>query len=145
MKRADAVLGPMLKRLGIESGVRLERIRNDWYRIFDPSISAHMCPAACTKHELLLHVDSPVWMQQLTYHKKEIVLKLSPYGITEVRFRLGRIRKPSHHQTSMKKPKQLSDEEESFIRDAVSDISDEKLKEAIRKAIAKSLALRRRA
>ena len=63
MKKAEAVLGPMLKRLGIESGVKLERVRKDWNDIFDHDLVSHMYPALLKEGELLLNVDSPVWMQ----------------------------------------------------------------------------------
>jgi hypothetical protein len=138
MKKAEAVLGPMLKRLGIESGVRLERIRNDWFDIFDPSLSSHMSPAVCNEQELLLNVESPVWMQQLTYYKKEIIRKLSSYGITDVRFRLGKVRKKQQH-TEKKKTKELTGDDAAYITSVVSDIRDEQLKVSIRKAIEKSL------
>lgn len=144
MKRADAVLGPMLKRLGIESGVRLERIRNDWLSIFDPRLSSHMFPAACSEQELLLHVESPAWMQQLTYYKREIIDRLSPYGITEIRFRIGRVRKPAIRQKVRQKAMHLSEEDMSFITGTVSEIKDEELKDTIRKAIEKSLRSCRR-
>jgi hypothetical protein len=139
MKKAEAVLGPMLKRLGIESGVRLERIRNDWFDIFDPSLSSHMSPAVCNEHELLLNVESPVWMQQLTYYKKEIIRKLSSYGITEVRFRLGKVRKRKPQPAQKKKATALTGDDAAYITSVVSDIRDEQLKESIRKAIEKSL------
>ena len=139
MKRAETVLGPMLKQLGIENGVRLERIRNDWTDIFEKSISPHMFPATLHEGELLLHVESPAWMQQLTYYKKEIIQKLSSYAVTDVRFRLGRIKKKRQKQQAEKPMRTLSSEEASFAASVVADIRDEELKDSIRKAIEKSL------
>jgi|MudIll2142460700_1097286.scaffolds.fasta_scaffold253758_3 hypothetical protein len=144
MKKAEAVLGPMLKRLGIESGVRLERIRSDWFDIFDAGLASHMYPAGCTEHELLLHVDSPAWMQQFTYYKKDILRKLAPYGITDVRFRIGKVRTKRRQTPDRKKDRILSDDEVSFAADVVSGVSDEQLKESIRKAIEKSLAVKKK-
>ncbi len=139
MKKAETVLGPMLKQLGIENGVRLERIRNDWPDLFEKSISSHMSPATLKEGELLLHVESPAWMQQLTYYKKEIIRKLSSYAITEVRFRLGRITKKKQKQEAQKPMRTLSSEEVSFAASVVADIRNEELKDSIRKAIEKSL------
>jgi len=144
MKKAETVLGPMLKQLGIENGVRLERIRNDWPEIFEKSISSHMFPATLKEGELLLHVESPAWMQQLTYYKKEIVRKLSSYAVTDVRFRLGRITKKKQKQEAEKPMRLLSPEEISFAASVVADIRNEALKESIRKAIEKSLAADRK-
>lgn len=139
MKKAETVLGPMLKQLGIENGVRLQRIRNDWTDIFEKSISPHMFPATLKEGELLLHVESPAWMQQLTYYKKEIIRKLSSYAITEVRFRLGKITKKKQKQEAQKPMRTLSSEEVSFAASVVADITNEELKDSIRKAIEKSL------
>ncbi|MBI5634910.1 MAG: DUF721 domain-containing protein [Nitrospirae bacterium] len=144
MKRAETVLGPMLKQLGIENGVRLERIRNDWPDIFEKSISPHMFPATLHDGELLLHVESPAWMQQLTYYKKEILRKLSSYAVTDVRFRLGRITKKKQMLEAQKPMRTLSPEEVSFAASVVADISNKELKDSIRKAIEKSLRADRR-
>jgi len=140
MKKAEAVLGPMLKQLGIESGVRLERIRNEWFDIFESTLSSHMFPSSCTEHELLLNVDSPVWIQQLTYYKKEIIRKLSSFGVSDVRFRLGKVRKKTQPNSITKDVRKLSADDVSFASSVVLDIGDERLKEAIRRAIEKSLA-----
>jgi len=141
MKKAEAVLGPMLKRLGIESGVRLERIRTDWFSIFEADLSSHMYPASCADRELLLNVDSPVWMQQLTYYRKDIMRKLVPYGIAAVRFRVGKVQKKEQQHQGRKKVRQLSADDISFASSVVSEITDEQLKESIRKAIERSLAV----
>lgn len=139
MKKAETVLGPMLKQLGIENGVRLERIRNDWPDIFEKSISPHMFPAALNQGELLLHVESPAWMQQLTYYKKEIIQKLSSYAITNVKFRLGRITNRKKKQEVQKPKRALSSEELAFAASVVADIRNQALQDSIRKAIEKSL------
>jgi len=144
MKKAETVLGPMLKQLGIENGVRLERIRNDWPDIFEKSISSHMFPATLKDGELLLHVESPAWMQQLTYYKKEIIRKLSSYAITDVRFRLGRITKKKQKQETEKPMRELSSDEVLFAASVVADIKNEELKASIRKAIEKSLVADRK-
>ena len=144
MKKAETVLGPMLKQLGIENGVRLERIRNDWPYIFEKSISPHMFPATLNEGELLLHVESPAWMQQLTYYKKEIIQKLSSYAITDVRFRLGRITNRKKKQEVQKPKRALSSEEVSFAASVVADIRNQALKDSIRKAIEKSLVADRK-
>jgi len=144
MNKAEAVLGPMIKRLGIESGVRLERIRNDWFDIFDASLTSHMYPAGAIEHELLLNVDAPAWMQQLTYYKKDILRKLAPYGITDARFRIGKVQKKKRLHQERTNVRTLSDDDISFASSVVSEISDEQLKESIRKAIEKSLAMTRR-
>lgn len=139
MKKTGAVLGPLLKNLGLESGVRLVRIRHDWYEIFDEQVSSHLFPVNYSDRELLLHVSSPIWMQQFSYYKSEIIKKLSGYGVENIRFRLGRVPQRNQEISPAKKPGKLTPENRVFIEELLADISDEALKKTIKKAIEKSL------
>ncbi|PKL51716.1 MAG: hypothetical protein CVV37_05085 [Nitrospira bacterium HGW-Nitrospira-1] len=142
MKKTGAVLAPLLKNLGLESSVRLVRIRHDWYGIFDEPITSHLFPVSFSEKELLLHVTSPIWMQQFSYHKSEILKKLSAYGVEDIRFRLGRIPQRKQEILPDCKAPELTRENRFFIAELLSDISDETLKETIKKAVEKSLTSR---
>ena len=139
MKKTGAVLGPLLRNLGLESGVRLARIKNDWYNIFDEQITSQLFPVSFSDGELLLHVTSPIWMQQCSYHKGDIIKKLSAYDVQNIRFRLGRIPQKKQVTSTPRKALELTSENRFFIADLLSDVSDEDLKEAINKALEKSL------
>jgi len=139
VKKTGAVLGPLLKNLGLESGVRLARIKNDWYEIFDEQITANLFPVSFSDSELLLHVTSPIWMQQFSFHKSEIISKLSAYEVQNIRFRLGRIPQRKQKISTGRKAPELTRENMFFITELLSDISDENLKETIKKAVEKSL------
>ena len=139
MKKTGAVLGPLLKNLGLESGVRLARIKHDWYGIFDEQITSNLFPVSFSDRELLLHVTSPIWMQQFSFHKSEIIKKLSAYGVQDIRFRLGRIPQRKQKISPDHKVPELTRENVFFIAELLSDISDENLKETIKKAVEKSL------
>ena len=143
MKKTGAVLGPLLRNLGLESGVRLARIRNDWYEIFDEQITSHLFPVSFSDRELLLHVTSPIWMQQCSYYKSEIIKKLSAYDVQDIRFRLGRIPQKKKAISPPRKTSELTPENRFFISELLSDVSDESLKESIKKALEKSLTARK--
>ena len=140
MKRADSVLIPFIRELGIEDGVKLAEIRRNWYNLFDKPLSYHMSPLILSKGEILLNVDSPVWLQELTFYKEDIIKKMSSYGVKTVRFRLGRVstKVKSGIQGWKSRVKQLTTEELSYIEETVSKINDEKLKETVQKAMKKS-------
>ncbi len=142
MNKADAVFGPILKGLGLESGVRLARIKRDWHGIFDEQITSHLFPVSFSEKELLLHVVSPIWMQQFSYHKKEIIKKLSAYGVQNIRFRIGKIPQKKQEIPPAVKTRELTLENRFFITELLSDIGDENLKETIKKAVEKSLTSR---
>jgi hypothetical protein len=67
--------------------------------------------------------------------------KLVPYGIAAVRFRVGKVQKKKQQHQGRKKVRQLSADDISFASSVVSEIADEQLKESIRKAIERSLAV----
>jgi hypothetical protein len=139
VERAASVLSPLLKRLGVDEAVRLQQIRNDWQTLFEKPLLSHMSPSRLFGGDLLLSVDSPVWMQQLGFCKKEILQKLSGYGVRDLRFRIGTVSTKNRQKGHTRKEVQLSPDEILFISDAVSDVSDDLLRETIRKTIEKSL------
>jgi len=139
VKKTGAVLDPLLKNLGLESGVRLARIKHDWHGIFDEQITSNLFPVSFSDSELLLHVTSPIWMQQFSFHKSEIIKKLSAYGVQDIRFRLGRIPLKKQKISPDRKAPELTRENVFFITELLSEISDENLRETIKKAVEKSL------
>jgi Dna[CI] antecedent, DciA len=138
VEKAGSLLTPLLRRLGINEDVRLHRIRNDWHILFEKPLSVHMSPSKLFEGDLLLSVDSPVWMQQLGFCKKEILKKLNAYGVKDVRFRIGRVFQKSGRDSSVCTPQELSPEENRFISDLGSGIEDEMLRESICRAMEKS-------
>lgn len=149
MKKTSSVLGPIIKRLGIEDGVRLIRIQNDWHSIFDRPLSVHMSPSRLSEGELLLNVDSPIWIQQLTYHKNEILGKLTGYGVKSIRFRVGRIarRENKFVETGAsvdQRHQKLSGEDETFISGLISQLTDSDIRDAVKRAAEKAVTRRHR-
>lgn len=138
----------VLKDLGFEDGVKLEDLRREWCKLFDEPMSLHTYPAEIKKRELLITVDSPVWLQQLGFFKQEILKKLEAYDVRSVKFRHGRIYRKRVSATgaaidsdlkARAKAKRLSDSEIAWIEDTVSTLSDPELRETIRKTLEKSL------
>lgn len=104
-----------------------------------------MSPCTLSHGEILLNVDSPVWLQELQYYKKEVLGKLRPYGITSMRFKIGRVsstisRDKRHEEARFKT---LTAEEISLVEDTVSQIDDEELRETLQKAMKRSLSARK--
>jgi len=133
------LLLPVIKELGIEDGIRLSEIKKDWNNLFDEPLSSHLLPYKVSEGQILIYVDSPIWLQELQYLKEDIVKKLSPYGVRDARFRLGSVSKRFHPGgRGRKKSKTLSEEEHSFIEETVSPIKDEQLRCAVKKAVTKA-------
>ncbi len=139
METAGSLISPLLRRLGIDEEVRLRRIRNDWHTLFEKPLSQHMSPSKLLEGDLLLSVDSPAWMQQLGFCKKEILKKLEAYGIKDLRFRIGRVSQKNSPESPNSAPVELSREEALFISELLSGVNDDVLRESIKKSIEKSL------
>ncbi len=144
MDKAGFLLEPLVRRLGIESGVRLSRIKADWNILFDKPLSEHMSPSRLADGELLLNVDSPVWVQQLNFYKSQITAKLSGYGVRGIRFRIGKVSTVKPNAGKSSKLPELSSDEAYFIERLVNTIGDAEIRNAVRGAAEKSLRAKKK-
>ncbi len=140
MKRADSLLSPVIRELGIEDSVKLAEIKKTWHNLFNKPLSYHMSPFKLSEGEIFLNVDSPVWLQELNFYKEEIIRKMSSYGVRAVRFRLGRVSKKSEVRSQKSEVRRLTHEELSYVEETVSQIGDDALKGAVKMAIEKAIA-----
>lgn len=142
MKRLNSLISPIIKGFGMEEAVKLEEIKRDWTQVFRAPLCSHMSPLNLKNGELLVNVDSPIWLQQLTFLKTEIIGNLRPYGVKDMRFRVGRImhpdKRPGRHEKACREMPPVGGEEVRRIDAAVSVIKDGALKESIRRAMSKS-------
>jgi predicted nucleic acid-binding Zn ribbon protein len=77
----------LARELGLESGLRLERMRARWDTIFGEPMALHAYPISLSEGELLIGVDSPVWLQELSFRKAALVEKLSEFGVSAIRLK----------------------------------------------------------
>ncbi len=139
VKRADSLLSPVIRELGIEESVKLAEIKKTWHNLFNKPLSYHMSPFKLSEGEIFLNVDSPVWLQELNFYKEELIRKMSSYGVRAVRFRLGRVSKKSEVRSQKSEVRSLTHEELSYVEETVSLIDDHVLREALRRTIEKAL------
>jgi hypothetical protein len=143
VQKTSALLEPLIAKLGIAEGVRLVRLKTDWDEIFEKPLSLHMRPSKYSEGTLLLNVDSTLWIHQLSYHKNAILEKLRPYGVRDIRFRVGKLSRRATHTPDAGRLREISAEELSFIGSLVSGIGDDELREAIKGAAERSLRTER--
>jgi hypothetical protein len=141
MKRADSLLRSLISDLGIEDAVRLDEIKRNWNTLFREPLSFHMTPAAFSRKELLIVVDSPVWLQELKFYKEDIMKKLKLYGVAAIKFRLGRV--PTQRSKSAgrkQEARKITENGHVFIREAVAGIGDKDLKKSLTVVLEKALS-----
>lgn len=142
MKRVDSLLGHLIKNLDIEDGVRLAEIRKNWQSLFREPLPYHMAPSRLSGSDLLLNVDSPIWLQEMNIHREEILQKLTPFGVRSVKFRLGKVSTMtmSEVKSQKTKPRILNTEERSYIERTISQINDDRLKKTVKTAIERAIS-----
>jgi hypothetical protein len=141
VKRADSLLAPLISDLGIRDGVRLAGIRKDWSSIFADPVPLHTYALMLSGDELLIAVDSPVWLQELQFYKENIVEKLASHGVKAIRFRIGRVSAPSKPKGGSRRAgvRSLTDKERAFVQEEASKVCDEGLKETLKTTIEKAI------
>lgn len=144
MKKLDSLLPPLLKGLGIEEAVRFEEIKRDWTSLFREPLSLHMSPSRLQNGELLVYVDSTVWLHQISFYKADILRNLTPFSVKDVRFRLGRVdsKRPRSNRLQQKRYALDSDELRQ-IEEAVSGLIEGPLKESVKRAMEKALSAKK--
>lgn len=144
MKRFAEIISPLLKELGLETGIRLELLKRRWDELLRPPLCLHLYPISIKDRELIVNVSSSMWLQEITLHKEDILILLKPFGLTDVRFRLGRV--PRRHDLKAKKGDDkiskctLSPQLLRYIEKTLEPVSDKELREVIRPVIEKSLS-----
>lgn len=114
-----------------------------WEALFKGPLSEHTTPQGLKDGVLLVVVDSPAWIQQLNYLKPDIISKLAGFGIRDLKFRLGTVRKK---QSCTVAPSRYirgpSEEERAMMEELTKGIDNPELSESIRRAAFKSLSSR---
>lgn len=100
MEKAGSLIREIIRDLGMEEGMSLSILNSRWPEVFGPPLGGHMFPVSLKGGELLINVDSPAWLNQINYLRSDILHKVKSFGVTELRFRIGRV--PSHNQSKLR-------------------------------------------
>lgn len=137
MERAENAVRALARDLGMESFLRLCRIQARWELVFNGPLALNTHPARLDGGRLLVNAASPAWLQQATFLKTEILRKLSGFGVSDIRFRLGRVSKKPPAPSSPPSPNSIPESYRLFIEEVVSGVGDEALCAGIRGAMEK--------
>lgn len=75
--KAPEIFSTVLKKLGLDDCIWFSEIEAEWPKIVGPTISKHAFPGRMNGTNLVIFVDSSVWLSELTrYSKKTITDKL---------------------------------------------------------------------
>lgn len=97
--RRPELIGDILKEridaLGWEGRLREEKVLASWDAAVGPQIAAHARPSHITDHRLTIVTESPVWTQQLSLLKPDLLRRIArnfgPGVVTDLFFITGKI------------------------------------------------------
>ena len=76
-KNIKDILERIAKKTGLDEKLKEAKILEVWNKEVGEKISNHTLPEKLVKGKLFVKVDSNVWMNQLTFLKKDIITKLN--------------------------------------------------------------------
>ncbi len=77
MNRLSQILENVMKNHSLDKALEQSRILKHWESAVGPSIAAHAHPEELRSHKLYIHVDSSLWLQELTLLKPSLIAKLN--------------------------------------------------------------------
>lgn len=139
MQRVGNILRQFIRDYGLEGGLTLEKIKAEWVSLVGDTIAAHTCPQTMRGKTIFITVDTPQWMHHLDFYKQEILEKLKPYKVEEVRFKLGKLSENLGTELRTGGIYQPTEEDAQYIENTIRSIKDEELKERFRTLITHGL------
>ncbi|MBI3804033.1 MAG: DUF721 domain-containing protein [Nitrospirae bacterium] len=135
----------IVKNFGLERGIASLLLQVNWKEVVGPQIAAHTYPTEIRFTTLHLLVDSAVWMQELSFMKKEIIEKsnrlLEKQSIRDLHLRVGALPSPlvTPLAAGAAPVRDCTAEEAAWIEEQLQAIADPALKESVRCALRRHL------
>ncbi len=139
----SAVLGKSWGKLATEVWPNEHRIKKLWQEAVGPAIAAKTEPSRLFGTKLNVTVTSAAWMNELTFHKADILEKLTKglgKGVVEdIIFKVGKVNPPRKKKPEPKPSRrELSPHELGEIDRIASGVTDPAIKEALIRAMQRS-------
>jgi len=135
------------KSVGMRSGdkAKLFLIGKSWDDIIGWQISAHSHPTSFKYGVLHVTVDSPSWIQELSFLKNKIMENIrrdfKSCEVKDIRFKYGELPAIVHGVQRRKHIcRSLSKDEIGFVEDAVKEIDDSEIRDAAKRAMVKFMS-----
>jgi hypothetical protein len=144
MQRVGSILKRFVTDYGLEAGLPLNKIKNQWAHIAGETLAYHTYPDIIKDRTIFIVVDTPQWMHHVSFYKLEILEKLKPYKINKVRFKLGKVNRYPVKQREGHTVYKVTDNESQFIENIIKDIKDVELRDKFRMLFLKGFGYKRK-
>jgi predicted nucleic acid-binding Zn ribbon protein len=145
--RRPAPIGDILKEridaLGWECRLREEEVLVGWDAAVGPQIAAHARPSHITDHRLTIVTESPVWTQQLSLLKPDLLRRIArsfgPEVVTDLYFITGKIEPvPGSPPVATRRP--VITTLPAALESDLADIPDAEVRDSVRRLMLAALA-----
>ncbi len=147
-EKLSSTLGNMLKVRGLQGRLSEYRILGQWEETVGMVIARHARPQSVRGKKLLLLVDSPAWMQQLSLLKPEIIEKvnrgLGRKALVDITLKLADIAPADLPVEVPPVPALLDAEEIEKIEHYVREIQDPEMRAVVKRVIEKDFLSKKR-
>jgi hypothetical protein len=151
IQKLGDVLQNILKDRNILLTSEKQRLQAIWSKAVGAQIAAQTSPDRQKKGTLYVRVFSPVWMQQLHFLKGEIIDNINRHMekdfIKNIFFSVGELPPASrmHQDLASFFPESfpLSERDKKVIEQSISSVSDQELKEILKRVMTKDMIRRR--
>ncbi len=142
MRRPASVtdlLGSILRGTPAEMRLKEGRIWEVWDEAVGSKIASHAQPVAFREGTLTVHVDSAPWLQQLTYLKKDLIIKvneaLDEELVKELQMKAAKVRSAVAKPQQPVKRRKLTEEEQVWIKEQAQAVDDPELRAVFERLI----------
>jgi len=143
LQKISRGLEKLIKELGLEDAVKENAMKERWGELMGEPLSSHLSPKHLAGRTLHINVDSPLWLQEASFYKNEILKKLAPLGIKDIKLKasgLGGKKSINAKRAKVeKKEPPLTEEERILLENSTRPIKDEVLKEISKNLLIKAL------
>jgi hypothetical protein len=148
IEKLSSTLQKIIAARGLAGKLGIYRIMGQWESVVGAVIASHAQPSAIRGKKLTVQVDSPVWMQQLSLLKPDLIEKVNrgmgEDAVKDITLRLGEVVSQKKPPSKMSPPVPLSEKERALVESSVKDIDDPEIKTALARLMEKDLMNKKR-
>ena len=79
MQRVSKILDKLIRQYGLEGKMNEYMLADKWESVVGTIIASHSYPAGIHYKKLYIIVDSPVWLQEISFYKEDLIDKVNKY------------------------------------------------------------------
>jgi predicted nucleic acid-binding Zn ribbon protein len=144
LERIGDLLRERIDAMGWESRLREEEVLTGWDAAVGTQIAAHARPSHIANHRLTIVTESPVWTQQLSMLKPELLRRIAgsfgPGAVTDLFFVTGKIEPAPRGPAPASARRPACAELPPVLESELGGIADAEVRESVRRLMLAALA-----